>query len=259
MRIQPLQSNRTFGILLILFMWLLSCTPSKSLAASPCAGDYSPQSSSAYILPYAVGKNIVVGQGNCTDGSHEINTFQAYAYDFDMPMGTAVVASRAGVVIKVVSQFADNTGVSGEENIIIIRHSDTRISGYYHLRQNSVLVGLGSTISQGQLIAKSGNSGDSSAPHLHFEVAVCEDCDTLPITFRNTRSHSNGLIEGQSYTALPFTFTLSTSKTVSLIGALFPLLEWNWRCLHYFKRLSNINRGLSYPSNCGRFRWPSTC
>jgi len=49
-----------------------------------------------------------------------------------------------------------------------------------------------------------GETGKSSGPHLHFEVLECLDCDTLPITFRNTRAHTDGLIERERYEAQAF-------------------------------------------------------
>ncbi|MFT6301896.1 MAG: hypothetical protein ACI9XK_001481 [Granulosicoccus sp.] len=73
-----------------------------------CAGEYEEQSFSEYVLPYAIGQSYLVGQGNCTDGSHESGSDQAYAYDFDMLVGTPVVASRSGEVLEVEERFIDD-------------------------------------------------------------------------------------------------------------------------------------------------------
>ncbi len=70
-----------------------------------CNAGYPDQNTSLYVLPYLPTLEFIVGQGNCTDGSHEINTDQEYAYDFDMPIGTNIVASRGGVVMVVVDHF----------------------------------------------------------------------------------------------------------------------------------------------------------
>ncbi|MBE9069816.1 M23 family metallopeptidase, partial [Leptolyngbya cf. ectocarpi LEGE 11479] len=167
-----------------------------------CSGGYPEQSRSAYILPYPVGLSFVVGQGNCTDGSHSQD--QKYAYDFDMPIGTEIIASRAGVVLAVEERFADGNRTSGQENFVLVQHRDATVAGYFHLTQNGVLVEVGRGVSQGEIIGSSGDTGDSTEPHLHFEVLECQDCDSLPITFRNTRVHTNGLVEQGSYEAQVF-------------------------------------------------------
>lgn len=167
-----------------------------------CRGGYPEQSGSAYILPYPVGLSFVVGQGNCTDGSHSED--QRYAYDFDMAIGTEIIASRAGIVLAVEERFVDGNRTSGEENFVLIQHSDDTVAGYFHLTQNGVLVEVGSGVSQGEIIGSSGDTGDSTEPHLHFEVLECQDCDSLPITFRNTRAHTRGLVEQESYEAQAF-------------------------------------------------------
>jgi len=166
-----------------------------------CLSGYSAQIESDYVLPYQSGDAFLVGQGNCTYGSHEIDTSQAYAYDFDMPIGTELVASRDGEVMRVVERFAENNQTPGQENYIVIQHADSSVSGYYHLTQEGALVAEGDRVYQGDLIALSGNTGDSSQPHLHFEVAECEDCQTLPVNFSNAGYHAKGLIEGEAYLA----------------------------------------------------------
>jgi hypothetical protein len=59
-----------------------------------CSGEYEEQSFSEYVLPNSIGQSNLVAQGDCTDGSHEAGSDQAYAYDFDMIVGTPIVASR---------------------------------------------------------------------------------------------------------------------------------------------------------------------
>lgn len=191
-------------VLLPLAVLLLSgCLQEPSSGAGSCAGPFPEKSASPYALPYRPGEAYVVGQGNCTQESHSED--QEFAYDFDMPLGTIVVAARSGVVLDLVERFADGTRVPGEENYVLVEHADGTVGGYYHLTTEGASVEAGDRVEQGQPIARSGDSGDSTEPHLHFEVLECRDCRTLPVNFRNTRAHDRGLAEGESYEALPAT------------------------------------------------------
>jgi murein DD-endopeptidase MepM/ murein hydrolase activator NlpD len=127
-----------------------------------------------------------------------------YAYDFTMPIGSPVIAARAGTVLLVEERFADGTRRLGEENYVNVRHPDGTIAGYVHLTQSGALVEIGQAVARGQAIGRSGDSGSSSEPHLHFHVQRCQGCRTIPVTFRNTRPHARGLVEGETYAAEPF-------------------------------------------------------
>lgn len=192
-------------IAFVILLVLSSCSDKVSYVMNSditeCNSGYPEYTTSEYNLPYVPNSDFIVGQGNCTNGSHTIKTDQAYAYDFDMPIGTNVIASRAGTVLVVVQKFQDNNNIHGQENYLIIQHNDGTISGYYHLTHSGINVKVGNLVSQGDIIAQSGNTGDSSEPHLHFEVALCEDCKTLPVNFKNTREHINGLLECEAYRA----------------------------------------------------------
>ncbi len=167
-------------------------------------GPYPEQSTSPYVLPYEPGSSYLVGQGNCTNGSHRTGTPDQYGYDFLMPTGTILIASRGGTVTRVVDSFMDGTGVPGEENVVGITHDDNSIALYFHLAENGAMVAMQQTVSMGDVIALSGNSGNSTEPHLHFIVSGppgTGGVGTLPITFSNTDPHPNGLIEGRFYEA----------------------------------------------------------
>lgn len=172
-----------------------------------CAGQsFTPPADSPYVLPYAAGTSHVMFQGNCSAlGGHR----QAFAYDFDLPMGTPVVASRAGIVTFANDQYADTDNVSGHENNVFVTHEDGTVIRYTHLRQGGALVRAGDKVSPGQTLGLSGNSGASSAPHLHlqaFRNGTSFDADnSIPLTFRNAegRTRPTGeLIEGERYLAL---------------------------------------------------------
>ena len=82
--------------------------------------------------------------------------------DMAAPIGTPVLAAAAGDVI-----YAGDH-VRGYGNMVVVKHSDNLVTVYAH---NSVLlVHEGDRVSVGQEIARVGDTGRSTAPHLHFEV-----------------------------------------------------------------------------------------
>lgn len=83
---------------------------------------------------------------------------------------TPVVAAANGVVVKVVSGCAEGRKKcgSGYGNHIDIEHSNGDITRYAHLSR--VLVNVGQLVSQGQSIGVLGNTGNSTGPHLHWEI-----------------------------------------------------------------------------------------
>ncbi|MET9096804.1 transglycosylase family protein [Streptomyces cyaneofuscatus] len=83
--------------------------------------------------------------------------------DFPVPTGTSVKAVASGRVVS--SGWA---GAYGYE--VVIRHEDGRYSQYAHL--SALHVREGQSVSGGQRIARSGSTGNSTGPHLHFEVRL---------------------------------------------------------------------------------------
>jgi murein DD-endopeptidase MepM/ murein hydrolase activator NlpD len=176
---------------------------------------------SPYVLPYPPGRQFRVSR-----------TFEhylpanggvgLYAIDFDMPMGTPVVAARAGAVVAVEQRFSDSDHRDFHENWVMVRHPDGSVARYIHLKQDGARVAVGDQVTQGQLIGLSGNSGASNGPHLHFDVQTCGPnlppgynrmpCgQTLPVSFRNTAPHMCGLEPGRTYRAGAFQATASAS------------------------------------------------
>ena len=182
----------------------VACSDLAGPARGECPGPYPDQAASRYILPWQAGETYRVGQGNCGAGSHAPGTLAQYSYDILMPIGTPVVAARDGTVLLVEDRFMDGTRVAGEENFINIVHTDGTIAGYVHLTRDGAFVSTGEAVSLGQIIGLSGDSGSSTQPHLHFHVQSCLGCPTQPVTFRNTRAHPGGLVQGESYMAGPF-------------------------------------------------------
>ena len=92
-----------------------------------------------------------------------------YAMDIAMPEGTPIIAARGGVVVKTEnSQSGRGTHPSG--NFVRVLHSDGTMGVYLHLKQGSVRVREGQRVAVGSALALSGNTGNSTGPHLHFVV-----------------------------------------------------------------------------------------
>jgi murein DD-endopeptidase MepM/ murein hydrolase activator NlpD len=162
-----------------------------------CDG-YSDASTSAYVVPWEVGVKRTVGQGNCGPASHVGN--QKYAFDITMPIGSKVLAARAGTVYKVVQEKTDGDGCSAGDNHIYVNHSDGTSAHYVHLTKNGSMVNEGDTVTQGQVIGLSGNTGCSSGAHLHFEVDSNSDGGiSIPVNFSNVGSNPHGLVTNQDY------------------------------------------------------------
>lgn len=96
------------------------------------------------------------------------------AIDFALPEGTPVLAARAGRVMQVQGNFHENgqdpLRDRARANFIRILHEDGSMAVYAHLQANGVLVRSGQRVEAGQRIGQSGNTGYSTAPHLHFVV-----------------------------------------------------------------------------------------
>jgi hypothetical protein len=82
--------------------------------------------------------------------------------DFKVPVGTEVMSPRAGVVTRANWNWAANG------NCIEIRFDDGVLAKFLHLNENRVAEG--ERVSAGQVIALSGNTGRSTAPHLHYQL-----------------------------------------------------------------------------------------
>ncbi|MGX1313592.1 murein DD-endopeptidase MepM/ murein hydrolase activator NlpD [Streptomyces calvus] len=86
--------------------------------------------------------------------------------DYAVPTGTPVVATHGGTVVKAGGNGAGDGPAYG--NAVVIKHGNKTYSQYAHL--SSVNVKAGQVVKTGQKIALSGNTGNSSGPHLHFEI-----------------------------------------------------------------------------------------
>jgi uncharacterized membrane protein YfcA len=162
---------------------------------------YPPPDQSPYKLPWPGGVTVLCGQGNWGILTHrQSNT---YAFDFPMPIGSPICASRDGTVFAVIDQNDGNANPILESdagkvpgNGVTIRHDDGTFAVYWHIRRGGSRVRVGEHVKQGQFIAESGNVGYSTSPHLHFEVNTLDfkagRWQSIPISFRDV-STRNGI------------------------------------------------------------------
>jgi len=172
--------------------------------------EFLPPAESPYRLPWHIGHVYAANPHLFRDTS-----VQRYAIDVAMPIGTDVLAMRAGEVVSVEESYIDGDNFFGHENHVFVRHDDGTVARYVHLTRLGALVQAGDVVSQGQRIGLSGHTGNSSQPHLHFDVtrSCCTTPpdynalpmgETLPLTFRNASPDSScGLQIDARYTAQP--------------------------------------------------------
>jgi murein DD-endopeptidase MepM/ murein hydrolase activator NlpD len=86
-----------------------------------------------------------------------------WGIDLAAPLGTPIVAAADGVVLRA-------GPASGYGNAIYIQDADGNVEIYGHMRYMDVEAG--DVVSAGDVIAEVGNEGQSTGPHLHFEIHV---------------------------------------------------------------------------------------
>jgi len=183
----------------------------------------------AHRLPWLANTSQRVSQGNGPADGRSHNNEQIYAFDFSMPEGTLLFATRAGVVGEVVeansmnfNSCADNNNngvlgdaedkkVDGPANYLRIDHPDGTYSYYAHIQKDGVPPQVGDSVARGQLVALSGNVGRSCGPHLHFQISKYSAANiygqTAPMKFLVKDNNDVVLerylpLEGNSLTAI---------------------------------------------------------
>ena len=132
--------------------------------ASPAAEDGAPESTvkaaeATGALPtfrWPVRGKVIAGYGAKTNGKANDGINLA------VPEGTPVKAAEDGVVA-----YAGNE-LKGYGNLVLVRHANGYVTAYAHASE--LLVKRGDSIKRGQVIAKSGQSGEVASPQLHFEI-----------------------------------------------------------------------------------------
>ncbi len=170
-----------------------------------------------YSLPFR-GQWVVANGGVTQDTSHswDIPT-QRYAYDFFILdeggesyqgdetcpssfycYGQDILAPADGIIVEMQGNHPDSKifpkrrasceahDIRG--NYVLIQHAENEYSLLAHLKPDSICVKLGDLIKRGEKIAECGNTGNTSEPHLHFQLQSTRSFFTspgLPIEFEN--------------------------------------------------------------------------
>lgn len=110
--------------------------------------------------------------------------------------GAPLIAPVAGEIAVIVNDQIDQPIGSQDPknpagNHVVIQMDETHYALLAHMRQGSAVVSLGERVEVGQKLGECGNSGNSSAPHLHFQLQRFEDLFaeggyTYPVKFDNT-------------------------------------------------------------------------
>lgn len=155
-----------------------------------------------YWLPFEKGKTQLVFQGYRGKISHQ----DSDALDFNLKVGEKVYAAREGLVVDMDENNTRNCAdisCAKFNNKIIVMHSDGTFAEYLHLKFNGAEVNLGDTVSKGQFLGYSGNTGYSTGPHLHFSVFINRldgKRTFIKTNFKTSQSERELLVEKKSYT-----------------------------------------------------------
>ena len=157
-----------------------------SLTATVGAPDARPDRDHIYAWPLAETKRSRISQA--FDGPTHDEGYSRYAIDIAAAEGTPVVAARAGVVVFLEDRFfesgLDRSTFRDKANHVRILHEDGSMATYAHLAADSVNLVPGQRVAVGDEIGRSGNTGFSSGPHLHFAILVNRDMEIVSIPFR---------------------------------------------------------------------------
>jgi hypothetical protein len=190
--LQPAQTNKGPSIAMLLGGLVLTFDTTQALLptvdpvvriATPFAGEWvvlqggrSPLQShhlSAYNQEYAL--DLVKLENGMifkeTEGNENLWCWEAPLYS---PVDGTVVVAKGDMEdsegLNLVSEQADAVG-----NNVIIQTKEGHYVVFAHLRQGSVVVSEGQSVKTGDPIGKTGNSGNTTMPHLHFQVQTHQD------------------------------------------------------------------------------------
>ena len=130
-----------------------------------------------FHLPWGWGVAKETGQANNGTFSHQDPETgePRYAWDYTQDIGAPILAVAAGRVVSVVNDVPNNEpdaepASDAPANLVQIDHGNGLQSVYAHMDQGGVAVTAGQYVVRGQYLGRSGNSGYTTGPHLHYEI-----------------------------------------------------------------------------------------
>jgi hypothetical protein len=139
--------------------------------------------------------------------SQGFRKYQHEGIDIAGAIGTPIIAAASGKVFKA---GWDDWGLG---NFIEIQHPDGSMTVYGH--NNRLLVSKGQTVTQGQIIAEMGSTGNSTAPHLHFEFYQNSKLAVDPLKILSSSTTAKLPLEPPISSAKPITVNIAPIKTNS--------------------------------------------
>lgn len=152
-----------------------------------------------YAVPFGGSARRPLIQGFDGDETH-LGSMR-YSLDFGMPRGTPVLAAREGIVLYVQDGFTEGRAdprLLERANLVVVAHADGTMASYGHLAPG-LLVAVGDTVGQGEVLGLSGRTGFAGQPHLHFHVGVRmlgEPGRTIPVRLVDRDGDEIELVEG---------------------------------------------------------------
>jgi murein DD-endopeptidase MepM/ murein hydrolase activator NlpD len=125
-----------------------------------------------YSSPFKAPMSNTITQGFNGSFSHKTEGSK-FSIDIAMDVGTYLTAARSGTVVAVKDDYhmsGKTTYFLDKANSITVLHDDGSFALYAHILIDTATVSVGSKVSVGDVIARSGSSGFSTGPHLHFSV-----------------------------------------------------------------------------------------
>lgn len=164
----------------------------------------------AMALPLPAGEVATVSLGHEQAPTH--TGVDAFAWDFAVPAGTAVLAGAPGVVVYVrddSDRYGPDERYQGDANFIVVDVGGGLYTTYVHLARGSARVAPGEVVAAGAPLAVTGLSGRLTGPHLHVHVENAWS-QSLPAAFVDPVAGGCGLDPARDDTVVTDANSLST-------------------------------------------------